>query len=30
MATVEPILVSIQADVSQLKAGLAQAEASLK
>lgn len=30
MATTEPILVSIQADVAQLKNGLAQAQASLK
>lgn len=30
MATIPPILVQLQADVSQLKAGLAQAEASLK
>ena len=30
MATTEPILVSIQADVAQLKNGLAQAQSSLK
>ena len=30
MATIDPILVQIKADVSQLKAGLAQAESAIK